>query len=41
MDQICLGRIGNHTVMYIEGHHRLHYENRELNDYECQGLNCL
>ena len=32
MDQICLGRIANHIVMYNEGYHGLHYENKELNN---------
>jgi len=38
MSQTCLGRTANHIVMHIEGHYRLHYGNRELNGYDCQGL---
>jgi len=41
MSQIYLGRTANHTLMRIGGHYRLHYENRELNDCDCQGLNRL
>jgi len=40
MDQICLGRIANYTT-HTEGRYRLHYGSRELNDYDCQGLNRL
>jgi len=41
MGQICLGRTANHTVTHTEVHYRFHYGNRELNDYDYQGLNCL
>jgi len=41
MGQIRLGRIANHTGMQTGGHYRLHYGNRELNGYNCQGLNRL